>query len=166
MNKQHIKTQSHKRFCSSCRTCQTQRQQYSAYTIRSIHVHSSTVSYLTSHGQPLIFSTDLLKPETPYLDSRNLIPWHINNKYYTADIHFRLLDLLDSPASPASEPVLIYLYSGKVSYSTSHPISSTLTTSLISFLILFRLLWSNSKMAHVMFPWLYVSELTTSQWKY
>ena len=45
--------------------------------------------------------------------STRSIPWHIDNKYYTADVHFRLqpfssLDLV----SAQDIPIIIYLFSG------------------------------------------------------
>lgn len=44
------------------------------------------------------------------------IPWRIDNKYYTADVHFRLQELLhESPVSAEDIGVVLYLFDTAVS---------------------------------------------------
>ena len=39
-----------------------------------------------------------------------MVPWSIDNKYYTANVNFQLLELEDDGAIPSGVEVLIYLF--------------------------------------------------------
>jgi hypothetical protein len=48
--------------------------------------------------------------------STGVIPWTIDNKYYTADVHFRLLQLIgDDDVEDLKAAVLVYAFEGNVS---------------------------------------------------
>jgi hypothetical protein len=61
-------------------------------------------------------------------DPAGLIPWRIDNKYYTADVHFRLQELLhDTPVSAEDIGVVLYLFENSVSgapFCCSHRVHS------------------------------------------
>lgn len=57
--------------------------------------------------------TGLLQTSVP---EKGVIPWTIDNKYYTADVHFRLLQLIgDDDVEDLKASVLVYAFEGNVS---------------------------------------------------
>lgn len=90
-----------------------------ATTILCIHNELDPRSFITRGSDVLTKLTatqGLISLPEAISESDNLIPWRIVNKYYTADVHFRLLDLLalDECSSSPNEDVILYLFAGKV----------------------------------------------------
>ena len=76
-------------------------------------LHTSFVKTRQIDGRPL---AGLIQADGPISDEPVEVPWHIDNKYYTSDVTFRVLEVgYDDDVHAKDVPIVIYLF-GKVLY--------------------------------------------------
>lgn len=63
------------------------------------------------------FETGLLKLPSVIPHDVSTVPWRIDNRYYTAEVHFELVPFSkDNEVQAENVPIVIYLFDGYVSF--------------------------------------------------